>query len=116
MNFVADESLDSPVILALRGENHNVLSISETSPRIADEAVLKIANDQNRILLTSDKDFGELVFRLKLVSSGIILCRLPQLNNEEKIALTLQCIKEFGDKLQSAFCVITPHKIRIVSL
>lgn len=116
MNFVADESLDAPVIIALRNKNHNVFSISENSPRLADEVVLKIANEQNRILLTSDKDFGELVFRLKLVTSGIILFRLPQLSNEEKIALTLHCIEKFADKLPGAFCVVTPHKIRIVSL
>jgi predicted nuclease of predicted toxin-antitoxin system len=116
MNFVADESLDAPIILALRKESHDVFSISESSPQIADEAVLKIANEQNRILLTSDKDFGELVFRLQLVSSGIVLLRLPQLTNEEKVSLTLKLVNEFGEKLQASFSVITANKIRIVSL
>jgi predicted nuclease of predicted toxin-antitoxin system len=116
MNFVADESLDSPIIAALRNERHDVFSISESSPQIADEVVLKIANEQNRILLTADKDFGELVFRLQLVTSGIVLFRLPQLSNDEKVTLILRFVKEFGDRLPSSFCVITANKIRIVAL
>ena len=116
MNFVADESLDAPIIAALREVKHDVLSISETSPRVADEVVLNISKEQNRILLTADKDFGELVFRLKLISSGIVLFRIPELTNDEKISLALQCIKDYENQLPSSFCVITHNKIRIISL
>ena len=104
------------LLLLFVTKSYDILSISEDSPSIPDEEVLSIANSQNRILLTSDKDFGELVFRLKLLSSGIILLRVPQLTNEEKAILTLSCINQFSDKLQSSFCVIAPNKIRIVSL
>jgi predicted nuclease of predicted toxin-antitoxin system len=43
---------------------------------LADEAILEIANQENRILLTNDKDFGEIVFRQKLITSGVILFRI----------------------------------------
>ena len=63
MRFVADESLDFPIVTALRNAGHDVFSIKEQSPRMEDDAILKIANEQKRILLTCDKDFGELVLR-----------------------------------------------------
>jgi len=59
MIFLADENLDFPIISALRNAGYDVLSVSELSPSIDDNEVLKIANNENRILLTSDKDFGE---------------------------------------------------------
>lgn len=116
MKFVADESLDFPVIIALREAGHDVYSIKEQSPRMSDDVILKIANAQKRILITSDKDFGELVFRLKLISSGIILLRLPEISNHKKAELTLACISQYRNKLKSSFCVIASGKMRIVAI
>jgi predicted nuclease of predicted toxin-antitoxin system len=116
MIFLADENLDFPIIDALRNEGYDILSISELSPSIEDNEVLKIANHENRILLTSDKDFGELVFRLKLISSGIVLFRIPELSNKEKAALAVKCIEEFQAELQGSFSVVTQNKIRIIKL
>jgi predicted nuclease of predicted toxin-antitoxin system len=116
MIFLADENLDFPIINALRNEGYDVLSISELSPAINDNDVMKIANSENRILLTSDKDFGELVFRLKLISSGIVLFRIPELSNKEKATLAVKCVKEFETELKESFSVVTQNKIRIIKL
>ena len=116
MKFVTDESLDFPIVTALRKTEHDMYSIREESPRMSDDQVLKIANSQKRILLTGDKDFGELVFRLKLVSSGIILLRLPELSNQKKTEIVTHCIEQHQDKLKSSFCVITSGKVRLVKI
>jgi predicted nuclease of predicted toxin-antitoxin system len=116
MKFVADESLDFPIVVALRTEGYDVYSIKEQSPRMDDEAILKIANEQKRILITCDKDFGELVFRLQLVSSGIVLLRLPELSNQKKIEAMLALVAQHGEILNSSFCVITSGKLRIVAI
>ncbi|MDZ4847280.1 MAG: DUF5615 family PIN-like protein [Chitinophagales bacterium] len=116
MKFVADESLDFTIVIALRNAGHDVYSIKEKSPFMNDDVILKLAKDQKRILLTSDKDFGELVYRLKLASYGIVLLRLPELSNKEKIETILNCIAQHGVLLKSSFCVITSSKIRIVQL
>ena len=63
MNFVADESVDFPVIQILRQQGFNVLCVSEEFPSKDDEYVLEMANSTGRLLITSDKDFGELVYR-----------------------------------------------------
>lgn len=76
MNFVADEGVDSPIVEQLRQAGHTVLAIAETSPGVNDETVLESAQSQQAILITGDRDFGELAYRLRRVHFGIILVRL----------------------------------------
>ncbi len=64
MNFVADEGLDRQIVERLRQDGHTVSYVAEMDAGISDEAVLQLANDQNALLLTSDKDFGELRYWL----------------------------------------------------
>lgn len=61
MNFVADESVDQLIVTRLRDDGHLVDAVSEMSPGIADDEVLSEAVAQSAVLLTADKDFGELV-------------------------------------------------------
>ena len=63
MRLVEDESVEGPTVTALRAAGHLVLFIAETSPGIEDSEVLVIARKEQALLLTADKDFGELVFR-----------------------------------------------------
>ena len=68
MNIVADEGVDRPIVDRLRQNGHAVVYIAEESPSSTDDAVLALANARASVLLTIDKDFGELVFRLNRVS------------------------------------------------
>jgi predicted nuclease of predicted toxin-antitoxin system len=63
MNFLADESVDQPVVEQLRTDGHYVIAVAEMMPSLPDEAVLTMANQNEALLLMADKDFGELVFR-----------------------------------------------------
>ena len=68
----------------LKENVHDVFSICDKARGLDDEKVLKIANDENYILITNDKDFSELVFRLKKPHKGIVLLRLEnKLGNPE---------------------------------
>ena len=64
MNFVADESVDAAIVRILRENQFEVISISESFFGKPDDVVLEIAVQEQALLLTEDKDFGELVFRL----------------------------------------------------
>lgn len=70
--LIADENIQSFLVGALRKDGHDVLYIAEYADGITDEEVLSIASDQQRLLLTEDKDFGELVFRLTAIPGGLI--------------------------------------------
>lgn len=73
MILVADESVDKPIVDKLRQENHEIFYIAEITTGIADDDVLSLANQNQALLITVDKNFGELVFRQRKTAFGIIL-------------------------------------------
>jgi predicted nuclease of predicted toxin-antitoxin system len=113
MKFVADENVDLPILVRLRNDGHEVYAIIEKSAGISDEEVLKQANQQGVVLLTEDKDFGELVYRDKSFTCGIVLIRLAGLSNSEKVEIVASVIKEHATELGNAFTVISHHNLRI---
>jgi predicted nuclease of predicted toxin-antitoxin system len=113
MNFIADEGVDFPIVTRLRQDGHVVWYIAEMSPSISDEEVLQLARAQQAVLVTFDKDFGELVFRQGQVSSGIVLLRLHGLTPQDKAALFSETIRAHGVELSNSFTVVTPTKLRI---
>jgi hypothetical protein len=62
MRFLADESRDFAVVRALRAAGHDVVAVAELSPQAEDDTVMEQALSQARLLLTEDKDFGQLVY------------------------------------------------------
>jgi predicted nuclease of predicted toxin-antitoxin system len=113
MIFLADENIDFPIIQFLRVNECDIKSILEEYPSVDDDFVLNLANEQNRILITSDKDFGELVFRLNKVHHGIILLRLEELSSKEKAKIILQVIQDRKQELINSFTVISEKFVRI---
>ncbi len=113
MNFVVDENIDRQVVERLRDDGNSVWYVAEMSPSISDDEVLQIANNGTAPLITSDKDFGELVFRQHLVSHGVILVRLSGLNPEQKAETVSSAITNHENELLGNFTVITPTRIRI---
>jgi predicted nuclease of predicted toxin-antitoxin system len=113
MKFLVDEGVDKPIVDLLRATGFDVHYILETDRGIDDDKVLQIANDEARILLTQDKDFGEMVFRLKKVHLGIILIRLGTNTSAEKARLVNHILLEYGERLENAFTVIQTNAIRI---
>jgi predicted nuclease of predicted toxin-antitoxin system len=78
MQFLADESCDGLVVRALRQAGHDVTYVAEFAPGIEDDEVLKRSVDEERILITEDLDFCDMVFRDKKTAYAIILIRVTQ--------------------------------------
>ena len=113
MNFVADEGIDAQIVTRLRQEGYSVWYVAEMSPGISDTTVLDLANQENAILLTFDKDFGDLVYRQRRVFKGVILLRLHGHTPDQKAELVVEMIQKHGPELLRAFTVLTPQKVRI---
>ncbi len=113
MNLLADESVDKPIVDRLRQNGHAVLYIADINPSIDDDTVLHQANQNNALLMTSDKDFGELIFRRGQIHAGVVLLRLAGLSAETKAKTVSTVIADRGHELFSAFSVISPGRIRI---
>ena len=113
MNFLADESIDRQIVDALREDDHAVLYVTEMDPGISDDEVLDKAEKGSAILITADKDFGELVFRQQRITKGVVLVRLAGLLPSKKAEIASTMIKKHLDAIQNAFSVISPNTIRI---
>jgi predicted nuclease of predicted toxin-antitoxin system len=113
VTFVADECVLASIIERLRASGHTVHAIREVSGGIADPDVLAIAVKQQAVLLTQDKDFGELVFRLKLEHCGIVLIRLAGMTIAERAELVANVIAKHESELPRAFTVISSSGVRI---
>jgi predicted nuclease of predicted toxin-antitoxin system len=77
MRFLADESCDAALLRAMRGAGHDVTSASDTMRGATDQSVLEEALREQRLLMTEDKDFGELVFARGATGFGVVLLRYP---------------------------------------
>ena len=114
MRFVADENIEAEIVQRLREEGHQVWFVAEIARGIVNGAVLELANQQQAVLLTSDKDFGELLFREKRFSRGVVLLRVPEQRSPmEKAEIVSKAVREYGEQLLGAFAVITPRSTRI---
>jgi predicted nuclease of predicted toxin-antitoxin system len=113
LKFVADESVDFQIVSRLRSDGHEVFYIAETLSGASDSSVLAQANRQRAVLLTSDKDFGDLVFRQRLISSGILLLRIAGLSQEVKAAIVAEAISKHGSAMSGQFTVLTSTTLRI---
>jgi predicted nuclease of predicted toxin-antitoxin system len=113
MNLLADEGVDRQIVERLRQDGHEVLYIAEMAPSIADEAVLDRANTLQAVLLTADKDFGELVFRQGRIHAGVVLIRLAGTVAETKADIVSAAIRDHSVKLADAFSVVTRGTVRI---
>ena len=113
MKFLADENFPRPALEALRKAGWDVFSIAESCPGISDDEVIAVCADQERVLLTFDKDFGELVFRRGLsAASGVALFRITPESPDDAAALALALVESQPD-LAGTFCVVTRDRIRV---
>ena len=113
MKFVADESVDYGIISQLRDNHFEVYSIMDETPGINDSKVLEIANILKCVLITEDKDFGELSFRLNFNHHGILLIRLTDLPRTERISFVIENIKKHSGNLVDNFSVINNNGLKI---
>ncbi len=114
MILVADEGVDRQIVDRLASE-HDVYAIAHHNRGAPDEVVLQIARERNAVLVTGDKDFGELVFRRRLIHRGVILLRLPGMDTDVKASVVATVIAHHEPEMVSGFSVIGPSSVRIRS-
>jgi predicted nuclease of predicted toxin-antitoxin system len=116
VKFLADECCDALLVERLRAAGHDVLYIKDVSPGSPDDDVLRLACEQQRVLITEDKDFGEMVVRFLLPAFGIVLLRLDPADSEFKFKRTMDLLTQQPDRLAGSFIVVDEVKTRIRKL
>lgn len=104
------------MVAALRSEGHDVQYVAEDSPSTPDKSILSRALNDERIVLTEDRDFCELVFLNKLPTYGIVLVRINPLRRQEKIKRVCEVFANHTAELPHAMVTVTLTNIRVRSL
>lgn len=113
MRFLANENFPLPSVRLLRQADYDVTSVTEDSPGIEDAEVLARAADEQRVVLTFDRDYGELIYRLRLRSpKGLIYLRFRPHTPEEPALLLLNLLQTEELQFEGQFTVVERDHIR----
>lgn len=116
MRILANENFPADAIAALRQHGHDVVWIRTDSPGSSDGQVLARAGAESRVLVTFDKDFGELAFRTKLpASSGIVLFRISMASSAHIAHIAVMALESRTD-WAGHFAVVEDTRIRMTPL
>ncbi|MGE0825939.1 MAG: DUF5615 family PIN-like protein [Candidatus Binatia bacterium] len=116
MRVIADENFPGDAINALRERGHDVVWVRTDMPATSDKQILERAQAEDRIVVTFDKDFGELAFRFGLpASSGVILFRLTPRSSEYVARMVIAALESRTD-WTGQFAVVEDSRIRMTPL
>jgi hypothetical protein len=113
MRFLADENFPGPAVGALQRAGHDVVWVRNTRPGAADSDVLAWAVHEERVVLTFDKEFGELANKSVLPPKcGVVLVRMPMPrpgDNGQYLANLITARSDWA----GYFSVIEPGRVRM---
>jgi predicted nuclease of predicted toxin-antitoxin system len=116
LKILADECCQSAIVAALRSDGHDVQYAAEDFPSTPDQDLLSRAFKDERIILTEDRDFCELVFLNKRPTYGIVLIRINQAKRQERIVRLREVFTNHSAELPHAMVTVTLTNIRVRSL
>jgi predicted nuclease of predicted toxin-antitoxin system len=114
MRFLVDECTGPTVAESLRAKGHSVFSVYEEARGLSDDEIIEKAFDENWIIITNDKDFGEKIFRKHQPNHGIILLRLEDERAQNKIAILEKVLSLYPDRITDHYMVVSERKVRII--
>lgn len=112
MRWLIDECVDATLAALLRELGLDVVYMSDVEPRATDAEAMRHAHRENRMLLTEDKDFGELVFRQATPVPGIVLMRIDPARRSLKAVRLRAAVDRFGEMLFGRYTVIEEARYR----
>lgn len=112
MRFLVDESTGKRLAKFLLQDGHDVVFVGDVMPSASDEQVLEQAEREDRVLVTDNKDFKELIFRIGKPSKGVILLRTSTLSPAERLGI-LQDLFDTVEEITGTFIVLTEHAVRV---
>jgi len=112
VRLIVDESAGTAVAAYLRHAGHDVLAVGEAMPQAEDVDVLARSVAERRILVTNDKDFGELVFRARQPHAGVLLLRLHDERPANRVRVVRAVFEGWAERLTNRFTVATESEVR----
>ena len=113
MKFLVDESAGASVAEYLRSVGHDVTAVATVMPKADDPDILGRATGEERIVVTNDKGFGDLVFRSGMGINGVLLLRLRDESAANRVRVVRSVLERYGDRLPGHFTTATEWSVRI---
>ncbi|MFP4347313.1 MAG: DUF5615 family PIN-like protein [Thermodesulfobacteriota bacterium] len=113
LKFLVDVGVGKKVEEYLQNEGYDTKAVRDLDPSMEDKKIVVLANDENRMVITMDKDFGELVYHSAMGHRGILLLRLEDATGDEKLGAVREILKCYSDRMIGCFCVLQKDKFRI---
>src|ERR1043165_9909917 len=112
MRLIADEDIESLIVEWLRLQ-HDVVWIAETAPSMPDADILSLAKNDNRVVITADLDFGEMVVRQNLATAGVILLRFRSQDPSQRLNLFRMQWPAIEADAPAHFVVVSDRHMRV---
>jgi len=116
MKFIADENIPLKVVERLREEEINIESITRVQTGLADEEISRISEREKAIIITFDKDFGEMIFRKSLKPFGVIILRISPKSVDHITEFLKWLLIESEIEFEGRLVVVRENKIREVRI
>ena len=113
MNFLVDVGVGRGIERYLQKEGYDPKTVRDIDPRMEDAEIIRIAVAEKRMIVTMDKDFGELVHRCSMEHSGVLLLRLEDASGSTKLQIFKHIMEKHSAQIRNCFCVYQHKKLRI---
>lgn len=113
VKFLVDVGVGKKVERWLANQGYDVTSVRDINPYLPDKEILKMAVSEKRMVVTMDKDFGELIYNSGLFHGGVLLLRLDDAKSDDKVKIVENILTKYADKLPNKFCVYKDGRLRI---
>jgi predicted nuclease of predicted toxin-antitoxin system len=90
-----------------------VAAVRDKDPRMSDTDILAWAVQDQRLVVTMDKDFGDLVYLSRQPHAGILLLRLEHADSAAKVKVVETIVTQYGDQLPAHFSVYQDGRLRV---
>ena len=113
MKFLANENIPMGSVILLRQHGLDIMHVAEEAPSTKDTVIMRLAQEQNRIIITFDRDYGELIFKHHLPTpAGVVYLRFDPDYPTESGEIVFNLINSGSVKLDGKFTVISRANIR----
>lgn len=113
MKILVDVGVGKAVEHWLKSQDPDVISVRDLDPSMTDDAILAMAAAENRLVITMDKDFGELIVRSSRSHAGVLLLRLDDANSHEKLEVVRRIFGLHREALAGNYCIYYKGRLRI---
>jgi len=113
LRFLVDANIGIAVVNALRQWGHDVVFVGDLDWAMPDDEILAIAQREERIILTLDTDFGDLIYQSRQPHVGVLLLRMPGSSAHDKIRAVEEIVTRYGARLPNRFAVYRAGRLRI---